>query len=271
MARAAATTWSWALDARYSALGVALFIALWWAGSAAYGSFILPSPWEAGLALWRLIAGGEALHACLVTAGRALGGFAVAAVLGSGVGIAAGLHPALARTLKPIAAILLGIPPIAWIVLAMLWFGTTGLTPVFTVLVTALPICFAVAVEGARTRDQGIEAMARSFGAPRAMMLWDVHLPHILSYLFPGWVTALGLAWKVTVMAELLASTDGIGAGLALARVNLDTAEALAWILALLVMLLAVELLVLDPLQRRMEPWRARMAAEPGPSGSPSC
>ncbi len=238
------------------ALGLALFVALWWLGSAYYGPFILPSPLEAGEALWRLIVRGDALHAAWLTASRALGGFAVAGLLGSSIGILAGLRPGLAQTLKPVSTLLLGVPPIAWIVLALLWFGTTGLTPVFTVVVTTIPITFAVAVEGARTRDKGLEDMARSFDTPRAMLLWDVYLPHILSYLFPGWVTALGIAWKVTVMAELLASTDGIGAEMALSRVNLDTAEALAWIIAVVVMLLSVELLLLEPLQRRMEPWR---------------
>ncbi|EGB13309.1 binding-protein-dependent transport systems inner membrane component [Pseudodesulfovibrio mercurii] len=256
MSRAASTVRSALRDLRYPALGVALFLALWWVGSLCYGPFILPSPLEACRALWRLTLEGAVGKAALVTAGRALGGFAVAAVLGSTVGILAGLHPALARTLRPITAMLLGIPPIAWIVLAMLWFGTTGLTPVFTVVVTALPIVFAVAVEGARTRDRGLEDMGRSFDTPPAMLFLDVRLPHILSYLFPGWVTALGLSWKVAVMAELLASTDGIGADLALARVNLETADVLAWIIVLLAMLLAVDLLLLDPLQRRLEPWR---------------
>lgn len=261
MSRPAGPAWRAVRDARYPVLGVALFLALWWVGSAWYGAFILPSPWETGAALWHLCREGLVLHAAWLTAARALGGFGLAALLGTGVGVAAGLHPALARTLAPISAMLLGIPPIAWIVLAMLWFGTTGLTPVFTVVVTALPIVFAVAVEGARTRDRDLEDMARSFGTPRRMRLWDVQLPHILSYLFPGWVTALGLSWKVAVMAELLASTDGIGADLALARVNLDTAEALAWVVVLLVLLLSVELLVLDPLKRRMEPWRGRRPA----------
>ncbi|MGE4423125.1 MAG: ABC transporter permease [Pseudodesulfovibrio sp.] len=246
---------------RYPALGVGLFLALWWAGSLCYGSFILPSPWEACAALWRLTLTGAVGKAALVTAGRALGGFAIAALLGSGIGILAGLRPALAQTLRPVTAMLLGIPPIAWIVLAMLWFGTTGLTPVFTVVVTALPIVFAVAVEGARTRDRGLEDMARSFGTPPVMLFLDVRLPHLLSYLFPGWVTALALSWKVAVMAELLASTNGIGASMALARINLDTADALAWVIVLLVMLLAVELLVLEPLQRRMEPWRDAAAS----------
>ncbi|BCS89893.1 ABC transporter permease [Pseudodesulfovibrio sediminis] len=256
MAHTSQTAWRRLRNSRYPALGVTLFVMLWWVGSLCYGPFILPSPWESCEALWRLTMEGAVLKAALLTAGRALGGFIIAALLGSGFGILAGLRPAIAQTLRPVIAMLLGIPPIAWIVLAMLWFGTTGFTPVFTVVVTALPIVFAVAVEGARTRDKDLEAMARSFGTPRCMLLWDVHLPHILSYLFPGWVTALGLAWKVAVMAELLSSTDGIGASMALARINLDTAEALAWILVLLTMLLTVELLLLEPLQRRMEPWR---------------
>ncbi|WP_207261229.1 ABC transporter permease subunit [Desulfovibrio sp. Huiquan2017] len=256
MARAACSIWPKLWGFRYPALGVALFLTLWWGGSRLYGPFILPSPWEACRALWRLTLKGVVFKAALITAGRALGGFAVAALLGGGIGILAGLRPALAQTLRPITAMLLGIPPIAWIVLAILWFGTTGLTPVFTVVVTALPIVFAVAMEGARTRDKGLEDMGRSFDTPAAMLFWDVRLPHILSYLFPGLVTALGLSWKVAVMAELLASTDGIGADMALARINLDTAEALAWIIVLLAMLLAVELLLLEPLQRRLEPWR---------------
>ncbi|WP_338670162.1 ABC transporter permease [Pseudodesulfovibrio methanolicus] len=256
MERVAGAIWPRLWGFRYPAVGVGLFLALWWAGSLRYGAFILPSPRETCAALWRLILTGAVGKAALITAGRALGGFAVAALLGSGIGILAGLRPALAQTLKPVTAMLLGIPPIAWIVLAMLWFGTTGLTPVFTVVVTALPIVFAVAVEGARTRDRGLEDMARAFATPPLMLFLDVRLPHLLSYLFPGWVTALALSWKVAVMAELLASADGIGANMALARVNLDTADALAWIIVLLIMLLAVELLVLEPLQRRMEPWR---------------
>lgn len=250
------TAWDRLRNLCYPMLGMILFIALWWAGSIHYGSFILPSPWEAGLALWRLILEGDALNAALITTERAIGGFVIASIVGSGIGIIAGMRPKLAQTLKPVVAMLLGIPPIAWIVLALLWFGTTGLTPVFTVVVTTLPITFAGAVEGARTRDKGLEDMAHSFKTPRYMLLWDVHLPHILSYLFPGWITALGLAWKVTVMAELLGSSDGIGANMALARVNMETADALAWVIAVVAMLLAVEFLLLEPLQRRMEPWR---------------
>lgn len=251
-----------------AAVGLFLLLAAWQAGHDAYGSFILPSPQESFAALGRMIEDGRATPAAALTAVRASFGFLLAGAVGSVLGIAAGLSMATARAVRPVVTVLLGIPPIAWIVLALLWFGTGGMAPVFTVVVAAFPIAFAGAVEGARTLDRGLEDMARSFGASGWMMLWDVHVPHILSYLFPAWVTALGTAWKVAVMAELLGSEDGIGAGLAAARTNLDTAEAMGWIVAVVVMLLAVEYLLLHPVKRRVERWR-QPAGRPAAMGRP--
>jgi NitT/TauT family transport system permease protein len=88
------------------------------------------------------------------------------------------------------------------------------------------------------------------------MRLTDVYLPHVVSYLFPAWITALGISWKVVVMAELLASSDGVGAALAVSRSHLDTATTLAWITAVVGLLLAVEYLLLEPIKREVERWR---------------
>jgi NitT/TauT family transport system permease protein len=89
------------------------------------------------------------------------------------------------------------------------------------------------------------------------------HAPQLVSYLFPSLVTGLAIGWKVAVMAELLGGSGGIGAGLAVARTNLDTAAILAWIAALATMLFAFEYLVLHPLKRRLEPWRQELAPTP--------
>jgi NitT/TauT family transport system permease protein len=88
------------------------------------------------------------------------------------------------------------------------------------------------------------------------MKLFDLYLPHVVSYLFPAWITALGTSWKVVVMAELLSSSDGVGAALAVSRSHLDTAATLAWIGAVVGLLLAVEYLLLEPIKREVERWR---------------
>ena len=213
-----------------SLTGVLLFVALWEWGSLAYGSFLLPGPRDALSAL--------------------------AGLAGTALGVLAGTSRTLGRALEPVSTVLLGIPPIAWIVLAILWFGSGSMAAVYTVMATTLPVTFAGAQMGALTLDRRLQEMADVFRLPPLMRLIDITLPHIVSYVFPALVTALGVAWKVAVMAELFATEDGIGAGLAMARVNLDTAGAMAWIVLVVVLLLAAEHGLLRPLQRRMEPWR---------------
>jgi NitT/TauT family transport system permease protein len=92
-------------------------------------------------------------------------------------------------------------------------------------------------------------------------MFLDVYLPHVVSYLFPAWIAALGMSWKVVVMAELLSTQDGVGAALAVSRSQLDTAATMAWISAVVGLLLAVEYLLLEPIKREVERWREPHAA----------
>ncbi|MCG8425911.1 MAG: ABC transporter permease [Chromatiales bacterium] len=235
---------------------ILLFFALWDYGNLIYGSFILPSPQETVGRLIELFQEGTAGPELLITSYRSLIGFSIALLVGSGAGILAGLSMTTAMAARPLITILIGVPPIAWIVLALLWFGATDSTPIFTIAVTTLPITFAAGVQGARTLDGDLREMARTFKAPWWLAFIDVHLPHILSYLFPAWITALGMSWKVVVMAELLASNSGVGAGLATARVNLDTSATMAWIVAIVGALLIAEYGILEPIKRRLEQWR---------------
>ncbi len=233
-----------------------LLMALWEFGNTLYGSFILPTPIETFHALWAALKEENGWAYVFITTSRALSGFILSVVVGSALGILAGLSMTTARAARPIVTFLMGVPPISWIVLALLWFGMGGATPVFTVVVTTLPLTFAAAVQGTRTLDRRFLDMSMVFNVPLTMKLWDFYLPHILSYLFPAWITALGMAWKVTIMAELLASNEGIGAGMALARVNLETATAMGWIMATVILLLGFEYLFLEPLKRHLESWR---------------
>lgn len=239
-----------------SLTGVLLLVALWEWGSIRYGSFMLPGPRDTLTAMGRLAEQQALLAAMWATSWRAITGFALAALAGMALGLVAGLSRTLGRLLEPVATVLLGIPPIAWIVLAILWFGSGSLASIYTVAATTLPIAFAGAQMGVRTLDARLAELATAYRLPLTQRLWDLYLPHVASYVFPALITALAVAWKVTVMAELLATDTGIGAGLALARVNLDTAAAMAWVVLVVVLLLVAERGVLRPLQRRMEPWR---------------
>lgn len=242
-----------------------LLTALWEAGHGAYGTLVLPSPRDTAAALWGMAEAGKVLPAVLETSRNALGGFLAAMLAGGVLGAAAGASDMMRRLLQPIATLLLGIPAIAWVVLSLLWFGGTGLAVVFTVLVSTAPIIFAGTAQGVRTLDGSLRRMALSFRVPARVLLWDVYLPHMLSYLFPALAAGLALSWKVTVMAELLSGAGGIGDGLATARVQVDTEKAMGWVLAVVGLLLAVEYLLLEPIRRHLQVWRREM---PGASGT---
>lgn len=233
-----------------------LLLAVWEAGSALYGALILPDPLSVFATLGQSLASGAAWPELLVTARRALLGLALAIAAGSLLGMLAGVSLTASMMARPLVTVLLGTPPIAWLVLAMLWFGASDGTPVFTVFIACFPVIFVGALQGTRTLDGQLKDMATVFRLPAHMKFFDLYLPHVISYLFPAWITALGTSWKVVVMAELLSSADGVGAALAVSRAQLDTAATLAWIAAVVLALLAVEYLFLEPIKRELERWR---------------
>lgn len=234
-----------------------LLLAAWEGLALAYGSLILPAPAATFGKLAGLLADGAAWPELAITARRAVTGLVLAILVGSLLGMAAGVSMTASMMARPLVTVLLGMPPIAWLVLAMLWFGVGDGTPVFTVFVACLPVVFVGALQGTRTLDHHLKDMAVVFRLPWRMKLVDLYLPHVVSYLFPAWINALGTSWKVVVMAELLSSAEGIGAALAVSRSQLDMEATLAWIAVVVLSLLAVEYLLLEPVKREVERWRA--------------
>jgi len=234
-----------------------LFFACWDLGSQIYGQLVLPSPLETLSTLWLMLQDKAVLQEAQITLYRAFFGFGISVLFGSMLGLIAGLFATASMMSRPIVTILVGMPPIAWIVLAMIWFGMGDFTVIFTVVVASFPIIFVGALQGTRTLEGDLTDMADSFKLPLHVKLFDIYFPHIFSYIFPAWVSALGMSWKIVVMAELLSTSDGIGASLAIARSHLDTPTALALVVIMIGSLMFIEYIILEPIKREVELWRA--------------
>lgn len=239
----------------FGLIGVLLLLGGWEWGHLTYGSLVLPGLLETAETLVRLTREGVVGSALAQTAVNAGTGWLFGILGGIVAGTLAGLKLEVRLTLQPVAVILLGIPAIAWIVLALLWFGGHWAV-VFTVAVATGPIVFAAATEGARSMDGELARMARAFHAPFSAMAVDLYGPHMFSHLFPALATTLAMSWKVSVMAELLSGSGGIGDGIATARAQVDTAATMAWVLVVVCVLIVFDHLLLQPLQRRMDLWR---------------
>lgn len=233
-----------------------LLAAAWQVGHEAYGPFILSSPQDALHAAWALAGDPLAWQVAGLTLQRALTGFALVVGAGMALGLAAGYSPATLRLSTPLITVLIGVPPIAWIVLAMIWFGGSDATVRTVIVVSALPVVFLGAAQGVATRDRGLDRMAEAFGAGSVRRFLTVGLRQTTTTLFPALALALGTAFKVAVMAELLANAGGIGGALANARINLDVAQALAWVLIAVALLIAVEYTLIHPVKGEIDRWR---------------
>lgn len=239
-----------------SIASIVLFIALWDFGNQIYGDLVLPSPLETFTTLVNMVQDPMMQQEIKTTLYRASVGFGISLVFGTILGLLAGFFMTASMMSRPIVTILVGMPPIAWIVLAMIWFGMGDDTVIFTVTVASFPIIFIGALQGTRTLDGDLNEMAKSFKLPFYMKFMDVYFPHIFSYVFPAWVAALGMSWKIVIMAELLSTSDGLGAALAIARSQLDTPMALALVIVMIGSLLFIEYVLLEPLKREVELWR---------------
>ena len=233
-----------------------VLLALWFLGNHVYGSLILPSPAETAVRLWEMFQS-EAVQQALLNSGkRAFVGFILALVIGTLLGIVAGLFESMRYALKPLVTICMGIPPIAWIVLALLWFGLGDGTPIFTVFISTFPLLFSNALAGMSTQDPHLQTMCRVFGLNAWQRMRDVILPHLAAYIFPGAMIGLASAWKVTIMAELLSASGGLGDQLAAMRNTLDTVGTMALIVAMTGILLIFQLCILELVRKRIERWR---------------
>ena len=239
------------------AVGVLVMLALWQIGHDVYGSLVLPGVGETFVMLGRMIGSGDVVAALKATAFNALAGWSISVVMGVIAGGMAGRFETVRFLLQPVSIILIGIPAIAWVVLALLWFGGRWAV-VFTVAVATAPMIFAAAVQAVRSLDGDLARMARAFKTPPEAMVRDVYAPHMLAYLYPALATTLAMSWKVSIMAELLSGSGGIGDGIAAARARVDTAQLLAWVVVVVIILLVLDQLLLSLVRERMHVWRSQ-------------
>ncbi|MFG1300115.1 ABC transporter permease subunit [Xanthobacter sp. V3C-3] len=239
-------------SALWGAAGLGLLAAAWQWGAIAFGPFVLPSLAETAAAIGGLVSSGKAAPALLATLVHALAGCAAGGAAGFVLGVAGGLALPAGAMSYPVFTALLGTPPIAWVVLALLWFGPGGAAATFTVAITAAPIVFIAALQGVRSRDPSLAEMAALYRAPAVMRLTDLVLPALADFLIPALATALAFSFKVAVMAEVLSGADGVGGGIAIARAHFDLPQTMAWIVLAVATLIAADALLLAPLRR----WR---------------
>ena len=237
-------------------LSLLVFAIAWHVAAEIFDSRLLPSPLRVLDNIAAELVGGELLYHLAVTLGRVAASFALAMLIGTAIGIAMGRMPLLDRAFDGWLVLFLNIPALVTIILAYVWFGLIEAAAIAAVAVNKIPTVVVTVREGARALDRDYLEMAQSFRLGRWKVLRHVVLPHLAPFLLAAARGGLALIWKIVLVVELLGRDSGVGFQLHLYFQLFDVTAILAYTLAFVVVVQAIELGLLQPLEQRVSLWR---------------
>jgi NitT/TauT family transport system permease protein len=190
---------------------LALLVAAWWVAVVATESAIFPTPWQVVSGTTELIQDGtlwEHIGASLLRVGT---GFFLAVVFAVPLGLWMGWVRGAFTTLNPILQMLRPISPIAWIPIAILWFGVGNASPIYLIFISSVFPMIVQTTAGVHTIERRYLRAAQNFGGSRYTLFRQVVIPAVLPQIIVGMRIGLGVAWLVVVAAEMIALRSGLG------------------------------------------------------------
>jgi NitT/TauT family transport system permease protein len=138
-------------------------------------------------------------------------GFFLAMSLAIPLGLCTGWFAGAYRMFNPFFQLLRPISPIAWIPIAILWFGVGETSPIFIIFIASLFPMVVQTAAGVHTIERQYIHAARNFGVSRLRLFCQVVIPAVLPQIIVGMRVGIGVAWLVVVAAEMIALRSGLG------------------------------------------------------------
>jgi len=190
---------------------IALLIAVWWLAVVATHSAIFPTPGQVVTGTVELARDGTLWGDIGASLMRVSVGFLLAAAIAVPLGLWMGWVHGAFLTLNPVFQILRPISPIAWIPMAILWFGVGNASPIFLIFMSSVFPMVVQTTAGVHTIERRYLRAAENFGVSRSTLFRQVIIPAVLPQIIVGMRIGLGVAWLVVVAAEMIALRSGLG------------------------------------------------------------
>ncbi len=190
---------------------VALLIGVWWISVIVTKSMIFPTPWKVVTGTAELIEDGTLWMHIGASLMRVGAGFLLAVIVAIPLGLWMGWVRGAYDTLNPLFQILRPISPIAWIPIAILWFGVGNASPIYLIFISSVFPMIVQTTVGVHTIEKRYLRAAENFGVPRYTLFTQVVIPAVLPQIIVGMRIGLGVAWLVVVAAEMIALRSGLG------------------------------------------------------------
>jgi NitT/TauT family transport system permease protein len=241
---------------------VGMVVGVWWLLSLSVPHYVLPGPKRVWEALQVIVANGDLWRNLGITLWRVAVGFVFATLIGLPFGIVLGANKRAGDFFEPILPVLNTVSSAIWAIFAIIWFGISNATTIFVVFMTAMPLIITNVWQGTRTVNADFIELAQVMRMPHWKVMTKIYLPTILPYFFSGARLAFGFGWRVSLVAETIGSSSGVGYRLRQAADLIRTDQVFAWTLTLVIMMATIEMGMLKPLENHLFRWRKDAEAQ---------
>ena len=229
-------------------LSVVGVLVVWQGLASTVPSYVFPTPLELLSALVVVATpGGE--FSPVTNYGYTLLRVLVASVVCLSAGVVGGILMGVSERAKEYGYVYLlmsfAFPSVIWAFLGVLWFGlTTVLVPVFAVFMIVAPYVAIIVEEGMADLDHDLVEMGEAFGADGDQLWREVYIPHLYPHIFASTRLTFTLAWKITLVAELFGTRNGVGQAVRYFFQAQQNDMILAWAVPMMVLMYGIEKLL---------------------------
>lgn len=236
---------------------VFLGIAVWYAGAVIFPQNLMPYPDEALRLTYQMTVDGIIVPHTVATLRRIFWAFLGVIFFGTLIGVLMGTNSYLEKFLRPYVLIFLTMPGIIWALFTLLIFGFGSSTAILLTILAATPYAAIHIWKGVENIRVDLLEMARAFELSRLQILLDIILPNIAPQLFAAFRFGLGLSYKLMIIGEMFAVSNGIGYKLIQTYEAYRFQEAWAWAIVFLAIIIVIEFGIFRRIERRVFEYRA--------------
>lgn len=242
----------------YYAFFIFAFFILWSAICGYYNSPLLPSPLDTLHAFFMLLSLKESWYQIGITAYRVFLGI----LLGSCAGAICGILPRYSKIAEYAVSSVIyplfeSIPAICWVLVFVVWFGISNITPALAISTAVIPFFIINIREGIKELDETLVEMAMTYTRNRLRVLQKIIMPMLYPYAFSAFKTSFEVAWKIVILGEVFGAASGIGYMLWIAYEMYAIEYVFAWTLCCAVIIIIFDYGFFNYIDRKyMRRWK---------------
>ncbi len=223
-----------------------IWLGIWQTLSAIVGlSAILPSPVDTAVELKKLAVTGDFWLSVLYSVIRITFGFLAGTVIGAVAGAVSSFSKGVSEFLAPVVSIIKATPVASFIILAVIWLET-GNVPSFATALIVFPFVYSNIKTGFSETDKMLIEMSDAFGVSRTKKMLKLYFPSVKPYFVSAATTAMGLAWKAGIAAEVICNPKmSIGNGIYESKIYFEPPAMFAWTAVVIILSIVLEKIML--------------------------